>query len=730
MGGIHPESTFLVMQMLTKKAAASAAFFTQGATVRGNSLENAQPSSILDFVKANGGHTVITKVLIANNGIAAVKEFTLSANGATRPFGREREIEFNAMATPEDLKVNAEYIRMADRYIEVPGGSNNNNYANVELIVDVAERTDVHAVWAGWGHASENPRLPESLAASKNKIISSTYHAVAEEILGSLIFIVKLAGSARHLEVQLLADQYGNAVSLFRRDCSVQRRHQKIIEEAPVTIAKEETFEKMERATVRLAKLVGYVSAGTAEYLYSHSEDYFYFLELNLRLQVEHPTTKMISGVNLPATRFHVAMGIPLRRIRNIRQLYGIAPNASSEFVFDPDANRLQRRPRPKGHVIHVVAVRITAENPDAGFKPSSGSLQELNFRSSTNVWGYFPLSTSEFGHIFAYGEDRGESRKNMIIVLKELGIHSDFRTTVEYLIKHLELEAFKNNTITTGWLDSLISDKLTAERPDATLAIICGAVTKAYLASNACWTEYKRILDKGQVPTRDVFGIDDGGSETSCRQWTSGVARWKVPSTGEKKLELYGRCENFSIDQENDPTQLRSPSPGKLIRFFVDSGEHINAGEQYAEIEVMKMIVPLVASEDSIVQSVKGPGVSLEPDILSIRTLEDGDRVEHAKPFEGLLAPMGSLVSPPTSLTDVSFDASASWTMTDTTILLLWLRLSRSSSRFSTTRTFRILKSLAQEFPAVQIKKLLDNHVQDRIVPCSDPGLRLFSMS
>lgn len=82
---------------------------------------------------------------------------------------------------------------------------------------------------------------------------------------GSPIFIMKLAGQARHLEVQLLADQYGDAISLFGRDCSVQRRHQKIIEEAPVTIAKEETFEQMERAAVRLSKLVGYVSAGTVE---------------------------------------------------------------------------------------------------------------------------------------------------------------------------------------------------------------------------------------------------------------------------------------------------------------------------------------------------------------------------------------------------------------------------------------------------------------------------------
>lgn len=100
------------------------------------------------------------------------------------------------MATPEDLKVNAEYIRMADRYIEVPGGSNNNNYANVDLIVDVAERAGVHAVWAGWGHASENPRLPESLAASKNKIIFIGPPGSAMRSLGDKISSTIVAQSA------------------------------------------------------------------------------------------------------------------------------------------------------------------------------------------------------------------------------------------------------------------------------------------------------------------------------------------------------------------------------------------------------------------------------------------------------------------------------------------------------------------------------------------------------
>jgi acetyl-CoA carboxylase/biotin carboxylase 1 len=100
------------------------------------------------------------------------------------------------MATPEDLKVNAEYIRMADQYIEVPGGSNNNNYANVDLIVDVAERAGVHAVWAGWGHASENPRLPESLAASKNRIVFIGPPGSAMRSLGDKISSTIVAQSA------------------------------------------------------------------------------------------------------------------------------------------------------------------------------------------------------------------------------------------------------------------------------------------------------------------------------------------------------------------------------------------------------------------------------------------------------------------------------------------------------------------------------------------------------
>ena len=755
-----------------------------------NSVQKAEDSLLKDFVQSHGGHSIIKKVLIANNGIAAVKEIRSVRKWAYETFGDERMIQFVAMATPEDLEINAEYIRMADQYIEVPGGTNNNNYANVDLIVEIAERVDVDAVWAGWGHASENPHLPERLAASKRKVIfigppgsamrslgdkiSSTivaqhakvpcipwsgtgveevqidkesnlvsvsddvyskgccnspeegleiakkigfpvmvkaseggggkgirkvenekefvslYEQAANEIPGSPIFIMKLAGKARHLEVQLLADQYGTNISLFGRDCSVQRRHQKIIEEAPVTIAKQDTFTEMEKAAVRLGQLVGYVSAGTVEYLYSHDDDKFYFLELNPRLQVEHPTTEMVTGVNLPAAQLQIAMGIPMHRIRDIRMLYGVDPKTASEIDFgfeNVDSLKTQRRPIPKGH---CTACRITSEDPNEGFKPSGGSIHELNFRSSSNVWGYFSVgnnggihsfSDSQFGHIFAFGENRETSRKHMVVALKELSIRGDFRTTVEYLIKLLESEDFEGNTITTGWLDDLISQKLTAEKPDPELSVICGAATKAFIISEKSKLDYINSLSRGQVPVSaslktmfpvefihegsrfkftcaqaadDKFTLFINGSkvEVSVKSLSDGGL---LIAIGGKSHTIYWKEEvsatRLSIDSkttllevENDPTQLRTPSPGKLVKYLVEDGEHISAGHVFAEVEVMKMQMPLIAQESGIVQLLKQPGSTLNAgDILAILTLDDPSKVKHALPFEGLLPNYGT---------------------------------------------------------------------------------------
>lgn len=137
---------------------------------------------------------------------------------------------------------------------------------------------------------------------------------VQNEVPGSPIFLMRVAEDSRHLEIQLVCDQHGNAVTLFGRDCSVQRRHQKIIEEAPITIAPADIVLQLEEAAIRLGKLVGYENVGTVEYLYDPEEQTYSFLELNPRLQVEHPTTEMISNVNIPALQLLIAMGIPLFR--------------------------------------------------------------------------------------------------------------------------------------------------------------------------------------------------------------------------------------------------------------------------------------------------------------------------------------------------------------------------------------------------------------------------------
>ncbi|XP_043355488.1 acetyl-CoA carboxylase 1 isoform X1 [Dermochelys coriacea] len=576
-------------------------------------------ASPAEFVTRFGGNKVIEKVLIANNGIAAVKCMRSIRRWSYEMFRNERAIRFVVMVTPEDLKANAEYIKMADHYVPVPGGTNNNNYANVELILDIAKRIPVQAVWAGWGHASENPKLPELLHkngiafmgppsqamwALGDKIASSIvaqtagiptlpwsgsglqvdwqendfqkrilsvpqelyekgyvkdvddgllaaeevgypvmikaseggggkgirkvnnaddfpnlFRQVQAEVPGSPIFVMRLAKQSRHLEVQILADQYGNAISLFGRDCSVQRRHQKIIEEAPATIATSVVFEHMEQCAVKLAKMVGYVSAGTVEYLYSQDGS-FYFLELNPRLQVEHPCTEMVADVNLPAAQLQIAMGIPLHRIKDIRVMYGVSPWGDVPIDFENSAHV----PCPRGHVI---AARITSENPDEGFKPSSGTVQELNFRSNKNVWGYFSVAAagglhefadSQFGHCFSWGENREEAISNMVVALKELSIRGDFRTTVEYLIKLLETESFQQNRIDTGWLDRLIAEKVQAERPDTMLGVVCGALHVADVSFRNSVSNFLHSLERGQVlpahtllNTVDVELIYDG---------------------------------------------------------------------------------------------------------------------------------------------------------------------------------------------------------------------------
>lgn len=749
-------------------------------------------SEVDEFCYALGGKKPIRSILISNNGMAAVKFIRSVRTWAYETFGTEKAILLVAMATPEDMRINAEHIRIADQFVEVPGGTNNNNYANVQLIVEMAEITHVDAVWPGWGHASENPELPDALHARgiiflgppassmgalgdkigssliaqaaavptlawsgshvkvpaescletipdeiyREACVSTTEEAIAScqvvgypamikaswggggkgirkvhnddevkalfkqvqgEVPGSPIFIMKVASQSRHLEVQLLCDQYGNVAALHSRDCSVQRRHQKIIEEGPITVAPLETVKKLEQAARRLAKCVNYVGAATVEYLYSMETGEYYFLELNPRLQVEHPVTEWIAEINLPAAQVAVGMGIPLWQIPEIRRFYGkeygggydawrITSGVATPFDFDKAESI-----RPKGH---CVAVRVTSEDPDDGFKPTSGKVQELSFKSKPNVWAYFSVksgggihefSDSQFGHVFAFGESRALAIANMVLGLKEIQIRGEIRTNVDYTIDLLHASDYRENKIHTGWLDSRIAMRVRAERPPWYLSVVGGALFKASASSAAMVSDYIGYLEKGQIPPKHIslvssqVSLNIEGSKYTIDMVRGGPGSYRLRMNqseieaeihtlrdGGLLMQLDGNSHVIYAEEEaagtrllidgrtcllqndHDPSKLVAETPCKLLRFLVSNSSHVDADTPYAEVEVMKMCMPLLSPASGIIHFNISEGQALQAGELIARLdLDDPSAVRKAEPFNGSFPILG----PPTAI-------------------------------------------------------------------------------
>lgn len=747
---------------------------------------HASVSKVVEFCAALGGKTPIHSILVANNGMAAAKFMRSVRTWANDTFGSEKAIQLIAMATPEDMRINAEHIRIADQFVEVPGGTNNNNYANVQLIVEIAERVGVSAVWPGWGHASENPELPDALtakgiiflgppASSMNALgdkvgsaliaqaagvptlawsgshvevpleccldaipeemyrkacVTTTEEAVAScqvvgypamikaswggggkgirkvhnddevralfkqvqgEVPGSPIFIMRLAAQSRHLEVQLLCDQYGNVAALHSRDCSVQRRHQKIIEEGPVTVAPRETVKALEQAARRLAKAVGYVGAATVEYLYSMETGEYYFLELNPRLQVEHPVTEWIAEVNLPAAQVAVGMGIPLWQIPEIRRFYGMdygggydiwrkTAALATPFNFDEVDSQW-----PKGH---CVAVRITSEDPDDGFKPTGGKVKEISFKAKPNVWAYFSVKSgggihefadSQFGHVFAYGLSRSAAITNMALALKEIQIRGEIHSNVDYTVDLLNASDFRENKIHTGWLDTRIAMRVQAERPPWYISVVGGALYKTVTTNAATVSEYVSYLTKGQIPPKHIslvnstVSLNIEGSKYTIETVRTGHGSYRLrmnDSTVEANVQslcdggllmqldgnshvIYAEEEaggtRLQIDgktcllqNDHDPSKLLAETPCKLLRFLVADGAHVDADVPYAEVEVMKMCMPLLSPASGVVHCMMSEGQALQAgDLIARLDLDDPSAVKRAEPFDGVFPQM-----------------------------------------------------------------------------------------
>ncbi|MFH4976395.1 hypothetical protein AB6A40_003104 [Gnathostoma spinigerum] len=722
----------------------------------------------------------IKTLLIANNGMAAFKCVMSIRRWAQETFKDDRLFKFINLTTEQEISSNPEYLKMIDNFVFSQSGGNESNYANVDEILKHATGNKVDAVWAGWGHASENPDLPNGLKANNilfmgppgsamftlgDKIASTilaqsagvpvvpwsgselylpkeecergrsdievskelrmaacvndfeeairimkeknipypvmiktseggggkgirrvsceaefevNFRRVQAEIPGGHIFLMHCLQGARHIEVQLLGDMYGEVIALRTRDCTVQRRCQKIIEEAPAIAAPLSVQRNMEADAVRLAKMVGYVSAGTVEYLFLPQTNEYFFLELNPRLQVEHPLSEMLTNVNLPAAQLQIAMGVPLHCISEVRLYYGRSRYGTDKIPFSKLHMNCDK---------HIVSVRITSEDPDENFRPASGEITNLNFRSTQFVWGYFShvgagslheYADSQFGHLFASGYNRHLAISNMLNALQELQLQSKFPVTVPYLISLFKDPDFEQNHIDTSWLDRRIAlKKQTVEQPPLPMAVAYGAMLIAHSRITEAFSAFRNSLSRGQIlqpsdltETHQVELIYNNTKYSVTASRTSNV-EFMVSMNGSSVPVEYHELRNGALllkyndhsnqcymdeeperykmhigrtqiifDKENDPSVLRSSCAGKLLTYEAEDGELLKPGQLYASMESMKVVLDMRVKVGGRLKRIAQVGQVLHPGTLVARLVEqNGFTVTKPKDFEDSFA-------------------------------------------------------------------------------------------
>ncbi|WP_025209753.1 acetyl-CoA carboxylase biotin carboxylase subunit [Hippea sp. KM1] len=305
-----------------------------------------------------------------------------------------------------------------------------------ETLIQTAERIGYPVLLkAAWGGGGKGMRV----VRNKEELIGA-YSAARMEAKASFgkedIYLEKFIEHPRHIEVQVLADEYGNVIHVGERDCTLQRRHQKLLEEAPSVVLKEETRKKLLSVAVEAARVLNYKNAGTLEFLFDGEN--FYFIEINTRIQVEHPVTEMAYGVDLIKEQIKIA--------------------AKEEIGFTQSAIK------PK---FHVIECRINAEDP-IKFYPSPGRITSLfipggpgvrvdtAIRCNSNI---SPFYDSMIAKLIVRGNSREEARKRMLRCLDEFVIEG-VKTSIDFFKKLLISEEFINNNYDTNFIDKKFLNK------------------------------------------------------------------------------------------------------------------------------------------------------------------------------------------------------------------------------------------------------------------------------
>jgi propionyl-CoA carboxylase alpha chain len=578
---------------------------------------------------------VITSVLVANRGEIACRIFRTC-----------RELGIRTVAVHSDPDANALHTRVADTAVRLPGAAPADTYLRADLIVKAAIASGADAVHPGYGFLSENAGFaravldaglvwigppPSAIEAMASKTRAKELMGLAplgdvtpadlpvlvkasaggggrgmrvvrrvEDLAAALdsaraeaasafgdgeVFVEPYVEDGRHVEVQILADTHGTVWALGTRDCSLQRRHQKVIEEAPAPGLPEDLREELHELAVRAARAVDYVGAGTVEFLVSGTKAHF--LEMNTRLQVEHPVTEAMFDIDLVAEQLRIAEGAPL-----------------------PD-----EPPRARGHAVEA---RLYAEDPARDWTPQTGRLHHFSVPPSVRLDTGYDNGDDIGVHydpmlakVVAYAPTRAEAIRKLAGALERATIHGP-TTNRDLLVNSLRHKEFTTARMDTGFYDRHLTELVggTGDPHAPLAAALADAVgrsrfggfrnlhsapqTKRYvMAGEEHEVRYRHTREGLEADGVRVIHADASGVvlEVDGVRRTFEVARYgDQVYVGGTALKSLSRFPDPSAQRA--PGSLLAPMPGTVVRVAegLTEGSAVEAGRPLLWLEAMKM--------------------------------------------------------------------------------------------------------------------------------------------
>ena len=485
----------------------------------------------------------------------------------------------------------------------------------------------VKAAAGGGGKGMRVVYKPEELES----VLESTAREAKNYFGDGTIFIEKYVEEPRHIEFQVIGDNFGNMVHLFERECTIQRRYQKIIEESPSPTLTSEVRKQMGEAAVSIAKAIDYNSAGTIEFLVDKNLD-FYFLEMNTRIQVEHPVTEMVVGIDLVDEQIRVAAG-----------------------------NKLRFKQDKLTQTGHAIESRVYAEDPANNFMPSPGEMSfykepegdniriDSGLEKATTIQSFFDPMLSK---VIVWGTDRETATEKSIASLKDYTIHG-IQTNIPYLLEVLQHPAFAENKLSTKFCDAHTTEilaKMQDAKTDPDIFVLAFALyslnTARFSGAKNIWEtigfwrskmiipfemdaglkelfiesqkdmQYEVILDdnhwslclKKIEENHIYFRANERFYQALISQDGKGQAWVSINGIIKKMMrnDLLNASEHQGpAGQRDSGNHLHTPMPGKVIKVNVAAGDQVKRGTVLLVVEAMKMENNITAASDAIVEKV-----------------------------------------------------------------------------------------------------------------------------